>query len=275
MTATDTRKDGLKSVKELIAERPDVDNTDVYERLRSIQDALWAKIRGAFELELDPATERFQPYQSLDGAAQGALHGFVGPQVDWAIYSWVGNPKLSFCNMHITVWMGPQTDLPHFALALGTFPVTFFLMDYIPRVDIAAQPEYLDRYLQPANERYLALHNDKRIQPFISQSAFVRCAVTNAGYNFISPPGTEGVLDLIEDVSHEFLDRWLGWADAAAPVPEAERAALAARDLAIRRNNAERDPANVVVERIYGAELTDALVRGLWGGDRTLPCPGL
>jgi hypothetical protein len=270
MSSPDDRKANLKSVKELIAESPNVDNTAVFEQLRAIQDALWAKITGRFDLTMDPSTLPHQPYYSLDRNAMGNLCGYTGPEVDWAVCSWVGNPKLSFCNMHITLWMGPQTRLPHLAFAFGTFPVVFFLMDYIPRVDVRVEPEYLDRYLAPANERYLALQNDKRLMPFISQSTFVRAAVSAVGYNFISPPGTPGVLELIDETAHEFLDRWLSWVDAAEAAPESERAALAARDLAIRRNNAERDPANVVVERAYGKDLTDALVRGLWGGDRVL-----
>ena len=265
---TDTRKSNLKSVKELIAENPNVDNSAVFAQLRAIQDALWAKITARFALTMDASTLPHQPYHSLDGNAEGNLCGYTGPEVDWAVCSWVGNPALSFCNMHITLWMGPQTKVPHLAFAFGTFPVVFFLMDYVPRTDVRVEPDYLDQYMIPANEKYLALQNDQRLMPYISQSVFVRAAVSPIGLNFISPPGTPGVIELIEEAAHEHLDRWLRWVDEAAPVPEAERAALAARDLAIRRNVADRDPANVVVERAYGKELTDALVRGLWGGDR-------
>ena len=130
------------------------------------------------------------------------------------------------------------------------------------------QPEYLDKYLMPANERFLELQADKRLMPFISRSAFVREAVSSIGLNFISQPGTEGVVEIFEQNAHAMLDRWLGWVDEAEPVPEAERAALAARDLTIRRNFAERDPANNVGEALFGKEMTARLVRGLWGGDR-------
>ena len=53
----------------------------------------------------------------------------------------------------------------------------------------------------------------------------------------------------------------------------AARAALAERDLLIRRTITERDPANVVVDKLFGAELGKRLVCQLWGGDRKLPRP--
>ena len=57
-------------------------------------------------------------------------------------------------------------------------------------------------------------------------------------------------------------------------MPEANRAALAERDLYVRREICERDPANVVVDNLFGEELGRYLVKTLWGGTRTLPRPG-
>ena len=56
---------------------------------------------------------------------------------------------------------------------------------------------------------------------------------------------------------------------------EDEQEALAERDLAVRRNVAELDPANEMAVRYFGQEQTDALVRTLWGGDRRIPRPGV
>jgi len=267
----DNRQDNLKSVRELIAERPDLDNTATFLQLRAIQDEVWAKIAARFALDRDASTLPFESYASPDGAATGTLQGYTGPEMDWAIKSWIGNPARSFCNLHITLWLGPQTRVPHFGLACGTFPVIFFFLDYLPRLDVRLQPEYMDRYLQPVNERFLQLQADTRLKPFISQTTFVRAAVSPVGLNFIAPPNTPGVVETFRDCAHEMVDRWLGWMNDPEVVPEAERAALAADDLALRRNIAERDPANVVAEQIYGKAMADSLVRGLWGGDRVTP----
>ena len=267
MSESESRTDNLKSVVELIAERPSVDNTDVFERLKSIQSALWAKIENRFpDLKLHESTKQFQPYQSLDGNAKGDLKGFTSSEIEWAVCSWVGNPKMSFCNLHITIWMKEHTYLPHLAFACGTFPVFFSLLDYIPRVEPTVHPDYMKKYLEPSNERFLQMQNDKRFMPFISQSTFVRFAVSAIGMNLISPPNTEGTVDTFEELANEHFDRWLTWSKETDEVPAEKRLEIAHRDLAIRRNTAELDPANVLVEKIYGKELVDDLVKGLWGG---------
>jgi Red chlorophyll catabolite reductase (RCC reductase) len=269
MSETGNRTDNLKSVIELIEERPTVDNSDVFERLKLIQTSLWAKIENRFpDLILHASTTQFQPYQSLDGNAKGNLKGFTSSEIEWAVCSWVGNPKMSFCNLHITIWMKEHTYLPHLVFACGTFPVLFFLLDYIPRVEPTVNPDYMQKYLEPSNERFLQMQQDKRFMPFISQSAFVRFAVSAIGMNFISPPNTVGTVERFEELAHEHFDRWLGWSKESDEVASEKRSEIAARDLAIRRNTAELDPANVLVEKIYGKELVDDLVKGLWGGIR-------
>ena len=271
MSQKAAKDDNLKSVRELIAERPEIDNSAVFEQLRGIQDSLWNKITDRFsDLRLDPSTSKLQPYHSLDNEAHGNLAGYVGSDVDWGVCSWVGNPARSFCNLHITVWMRPEHRIPHLAMACGTFPVFFFLLDYIPRVEPTVYPEYMQKYLEPANKRYLELNDDERFMPFISQSVFVRSAVSSIGYNFISQPGTVGSVEKFDELSHEFFDRWLKWSQEEDRFDEGIRDDVAKRDLAIRKNTAELDPANVVVEKMYGEDLTRQLVRGLWGGDREL-----
>lgn len=269
MSETAAKTDNLKSVRELIAETPNFDNTETFQKLRGIQDKLWAKIENRFpDLSLHDSTKKFQPYQSLDGSAKGDLKGFTSSEVDWAVCSWVGNPKLSFCNLHITIWMKEHTYLPHLALACGTFPVFFFLLDYIPRFEPTVHPEYMQKYCEPANQTFLQMQDDKRFMPFISQSTFVRFAVSAVGINVISPPNTEGTVDKFEELATAHFDRWLEWSKTPDAVPAEKQAEIAFRDLAIRRNTAELDPANVVVEKIYGKELTDGLVKGLWGGEK-------
>ncbi len=269
MSKTENRDDNLKSVVELIAERPMVDNSDVFEQLKSIQSSLWAKITNRFpDLKLHDSTKQFQPYQSLDGSAKGDLKGFTSSEIEWAVCSWVGNPKMSFCNLHITIWMKPDSYLPHLGFACGTFPVFFFFLDYIQRAEPKVNPTYIEKYMQPANERFLQLNADKRFMPFVSQSIFVREAVSSIGLNFISPPNTEGTIETFAEAADEYFERWLDWSKNPEAVPEEKRAEIASRDLAIRRNTAELDPANVLVEKIYGKDLTDALVKGLWGGGR-------
>ena len=52
----------------------------------------------------------------------------------------------------------------------------------------------------------------------------------------------------------------MGWVAEGDPVPEAERAALAARDAKVRATIIDRDPANVLAVRALGQEFTDELL---------------
>jgi hypothetical protein len=269
-----TTGDNLKSVRQLIDEQPDVDNTAVYEQLCAIQDELWGRLRARFSLVPDASTERFQPYTSPDGSASGTLAAWSGPEMDWAVYGRVGNPAKSFCNLNINVWLGPQTRVPHLMFQFGTFPVPFFYMDYFPRVHFLTTPGYMDHYFDQANAQFLELMKDERLEPFISQSTYVRALMSPVALCFIARPDATGLVELIRANATQFFDRWLAWVDDAEPVRRQDYAELARRDLELRRHAAERDPANVVPERIYGTELASAVVRALWGGQRVLPRPG-
>jgi hypothetical protein len=272
---TSTSGDNLKSVSQLVDEQPNVDNTALYNELCAIQDELWGRLRNRFSLVADASTARFQPYTSPDGTASGTLAAWSGPEVDWAVYGRVGNPAKSFCNLNINFWLGPQTRVPHLMFQFGTFPAPFFYMDYFPRVHYLTTPGYMDRYFDQANAQFIELMKDPRLKPFISQSTYVRALMSPVALCFIAERGTPGIADSIRANATRFLDRWLAWVDDAEPVRRHDYADLAHRDLELRRHAAERDPANVVPERIYGTALASACVRALWGGERKLPRPGI
>lgn len=264
----------IKSVVEMLDERPPMDNLPVFNQLWEVSKALRKKVEARFALTPDASTKDFQPFEGLPGTgARGAQYTFSGPEIDWFVHSWIGNPEHGFCNMHITVWLGPQIRAPHFGLALATVPDLFFYMDYIPRVDLMTDLAYLDRYYEPLNTRYLDLRKRPELAYFTSKSLYVRQALSETAYCYTAAPTPENIA-LAGTLAHEMMDGWLKMVAEAEPTPAEAQAALAARDLAIRRNIAERDPANVVGDRLFGKPMADRLVRGLWGGDRVLPRPG-
>ncbi len=166
--------DTTKSIAEMVAERPAVDNQDVFDALWAITSELKAKVDARFELTPDPCSAEFQPYQAAGSGAKGFLSTFAGPEIDWLVYSWIGTPGTSFTNMHLTINLGPQTLVPNFGFALGTAPDIFMYMDYLPRVDFWSDTDYLDRYYEPANQRFLQLRRDPRFSPFVSQDLSMR-----------------------------------------------------------------------------------------------------
>jgi hypothetical protein len=262
----------LTSIADMVDDRPTVDNQELFDTLWGITQELYDKVADRFELTNDPSTTDLQPYKALHGEAKGFLRGMSGPEIDWLILSWIGTPGTSFTNMHLTVSLGPHINVPHFGFALGTAPDIFMYMDYVPRTDLLADLDYLDTYYEPVNPSHLKLKADERFSPFVSQNLYMRQAQSHTSHCYIVKPTPE-TITIVRDLAHEMLNRWLGWVDRAPPVPEADRPALAARDLHVRRAICERDPANSIGTRLFGEEMTNRLVRGLWGGDRELPRP--
>lgn len=263
----------LKSVIELVEENPSVDNRAVFERLWGITEKMIARIHQRFDTQLDPCCEVFQDYRTLSSTAgEGSLKAYSGKEIDWLIHSYIGSPEASFTNMHITISLGPQYLVPNFGFALGTIPDLFLYMDYIPRTDLLLDIDYADKYYEDVNEEFLQLQADARFKPFISRDLYTRIAMTPTAVGYCADRDPD-VIDLVERIAHQRLDRWLRWVDEAEQTPLEIRQKLMQRDEQIRRNICERDPANNLAERLFGEETAHKMVATLWGGNRTLPRP--
>jgi hypothetical protein len=267
-----------KSTRSLIDEidaRPGVDNSAAFEMLWGLLGTLFERVSDRFELEADPSTADLQPYSAIDGSgAGGYLSTFTGPEIDWLVFSWVGNPRMSFTNMHLTVSLSAALEAPNLGLAFGTTPDLFMYMDFVPRVDLAAHPDYMDKYYGELNEHHLRLHENPDLSTFISRDLYMRVTQTPASICFTAAD-TPDNRATVQSTANGLMDAWLGNVDKSGRLPTGERPAQAERDLFIRREIASRDPMNEMVERMYGPELAARLVKALWGGDRVLPGPRL
>jgi hypothetical protein len=265
-----------KSTRSLIDEidaRPSVDNQQTFDTLWGILGELFEKVSARFELTPDASTADLQPYTAIDGSdAGGYLSTFAGPDIDWLVFSWVGNPRMSFTNMHLTISLSSKYDAPNLGLAFGTTPDLFMYMDYVPRKDLASNPDYMDKYYSELNEEHLKLHDDEGLTTFISRDLYMRATQTPASI-CITAQDTEQNMQTIRDSAHKLLDQWLANVEKSALLPESERPAQARRDEFIRKEIALRDPMNEMVVRMYGEELASKLVNALWGGGRSLPRP--
>jgi len=265
----------LTPIIDMVEASPNVDNRETFEKLWSILAEMDARIQQRFELTLDPCSERFADYREISTSADGAegsLKTYTGPEVDWYVHSYIGSPESTFTNMHITLSLGPQTLVPNFGFALGTVPDLFMYMDYIPRVELMPNLEYVDKYYSDVNEEFLSLQEDERFNPFISRDLYTRVAMTPTAVGYTAKAEPE-VLDKVHGIALERLDRWLKWVDEAPATPVADRPAIAQRDQQIRQNICQRDPANNLGDKLFGKETAQAMVATLWGGSRTLPRP--
>jgi hypothetical protein len=258
------------SVEDLVDANPNIDNSATFDRLWAITNAMFERVKARFELTMDPCTADLQPYAGKDGAS-GYLAAYAGPEIDWLVHSWTGNPKASFTNMHLTINLGAHIDVPSFGFALGTMPDIFWYMDTMPRKELVSHPEYADAYWSgEPNKALFAQLAQEGFSPFVSRDVYTRASLSPSAFCF-SAVINDGTIASIEAASHAALDRWLGFVDAAVPLPMEQRGALAQRDVFLRRTICERDPANSLAARLFGDELTDRLVATLWGGTRTLP----
>ncbi|MEV6968226.1 oxidoreductase [Hamadaea sp. NPDC051192] len=262
----------LQHVEDMVDNAPQIDVHDTFHQFQEILAELKAKIDARFELQRDPSTLDLEQYGSYPDGPGGSLAAYSGPEVDWMVHSWLGNPAASFANLHLTVWLGPQIRVPHLGIALLVWPEGWFYIDGVPRTNLMVDGDYYDRYYAGLDEAWLAHRADPEFEYFVSRAGFIRASLSPTAYCY-SFPRNERTIGVVRGILTDYVDRWLRWVDEAEPVPAADRAAQAELDLAIRRNIAERDPANVMGVRYFGQETTDRLVRGLWGGDRTLDRP--
>ena len=261
----------LTSIKDMVDNTPVTDRQSTFDQLWALTGELFERVQARFALEQDPSSMDLCPYQGFEGAS-GYLANYSGPEVDWLTHSWTGNPKASFTNMHLTVGLGPQVDVPHLGFALGTTPDFFVYMDYLPRRDLWANPDYADKYYGEANTAYLKMQAEAGFRPFVSHDFYTRVAQSPASICVGAPVNDENMA-VIRAAAHAHIDQWFRMLDQAHVVPLDQRAALAERDLHIRRSITERDPANCVVDKLFGPELGQRLVGQLWGRDRQLPRP--
>ena len=275
--------DTLNTVVEILDDRGEVDNRATFDALWSIMSAQKARIAERFELTADPGYADLASYGGPDGDGgtgwRGELNAFSGADMDWMVHSWMGDPETGFTNMHLTCWLGPQVGVPHLAFAWGTLPDLWFYQDYLPRTDLLVDYDYLQKYYGPTNDRFLELKADGGLSYFTSRTLVVRQHVSQTAYCFVVKGGdgqvsAEERIEQIGRLAEQRVTDWLAMVDAAEAVPADERGALAERDLHVRRLIAETDPANVLGERYYGAELTGRLVGALWGAERRLDRPG-
>ncbi|MEH6549366.1 MAG: hypothetical protein V7711_15480 [Pseudomonadales bacterium] len=249
-----------KTIDQFLAENPDVDVSNAWERCWGILTDVKEKIASRYTgLQLHPECAGREYYKSPNGEFEGSFKAWNGPGMDWLVSSWLGNRKASILDMNATAWLGQETDVPHFVMVFGTIPKLFFYFDFTPRCNLMVNPDYLAKYYEPINERYLALRGNTNFQWSVSHGSYMR-SLTNPSTQSLMGDLNDSNISILEDYAYGMLDTWLGWLDNAQPVPEAQRAAQQEYDFTVRRLGYELDPMNKLAVQVFGEGEVDNML---------------
>jgi hypothetical protein len=249
-----------KTIDQFLAENPDVDVSQAWERCWGILHDIKEKIAARFPaLELEPNCVGREYYTSPNGEFEGSMQAWSGAGVDWLVNSWLGNRKASILDMNATAFLDQQTDVPHFVMVFGTIPKLFFYFDFTPRKNLMTDPDYLRKYYEPINEAYLALRGDTNFQWSVSHGTYMR-SLTNPSTQSLMGDLTNENISVLEDYAYKMLDMWMGWLDQAQPVTADQRAQQQEYDYTVRRLGYELDPMNKLAEQVFGADKVEEML---------------
>jgi hypothetical protein len=257
-----------KTIDQFLAENPDVDVSKAWERCWGILHDIKTRIAGRFPaLEPEPNCVGREYYTSPNGEFEGSMQAWSGTGVDWLVNSWLGNRKASILDMNATAFLDQQTDVPHFVMVFGTIPKLFFYFDFTPRKNIYVDADYIERYYEPINEAYLALRGNTNFQWSVSHGTYMR-SLTNPSTQSLMGELSDSNVSILEDYSYSMLDTWLGWLDAATPIPQEQRAAQQAYDYTVRRLGYERDPMNKLAGQVFGEDKVEEMLNVRKGAEQ-------
>ena len=242
-----------KTIDQFLAENPDIDVSQAWERCWGILKQVKERIAARFVLEIYPECIDREYYTSPNGEFEGSFQAWTGPGLDWLVNSWLGNRKASILDMNATAFLDQDTDVPHLIMVFGTIPRLFFYFDFTPRRNLMVDPEYLDKYYEPINKEYLALRGHKNFQWSVSHGAYMR-SLTNPSTQSLTAELNNTNIDILEEYAERMLTRWFTWLDAAEPLPESARAAQQDYDFTVRRLGYERDPMNKLAVQVFGRD---------------------
>lgn len=262
-----TQANDVRSVAERLDQGGAGDVTALHLFIKKGMKVLSDKLYAAFPVKAHPSAAPYKSFKDAKGAMIGEINASSGSPIDWCIDSFIASLGMGFCNHHLTTYLDSTVRVPHLGLAIGTIPQLFFYCDLVPRSDLWVNTAEMDQYHARFNDRSLKIVADKRFTPFVSREIYIREALSPTAVCIQGEASESNVADCLK-MAEETIDQWIAWVKSAEPVPQAERAALAARDERVRKNICWRDPANVVAERVLGKEMTDNLVRVLSGEAR-------
>lgn len=250
-----------------------VDTSETFAAVLATRDTAWQMVNKRLSLREDLRCADLHEFSDLQGEPVGKIRTYTGDEspVDWVIHSNIGLPKNTFTNIHLTVYLNDTVDVPHLGMAFGTLPDAFFYVDPMPRREPLSYPDYVQEYLAPLNDTYMALQQEifeAGIKPLVPAMPFIRASLSPLALAGVTP--LDFYREKVEPKVLSYVNYWLDMVEHARQVEDPEeRAALKQRDTLIRRNIVNLDPANPIAERLVGKATADRLVRILCAEERS------
>ena len=254
MNATASKQSDVKTIHEFLADNPNIDVSRQWERCWEIHGRIADRIISHFGAKLHPISQGAEYYTSPDKQMEGAFFGYTARDVDWFVRSWLGNRKASIIDMNINVALGQETQVPNLMIIFGTVPNLLFYADYVPRVDLKVNEDYVNRYYSgDVNTDYLAFRKNTDFVWSASHGPIIRAHAV------------PGVLQL-HHCAHRRAHRpvrglpqpvrrpLVRFYDEAPRLSPEQRDAQQAYDFTYRDYTNRSDPMNVLAERVFGKE---------------------
>jgi hypothetical protein len=249
-----SKQSDVKTIHEFLADNPNVDVSKQWERCWDIHSKIAEKIIKRFDAKLHPISEGADYYTSPDGQMEGSFFGYTGTDMDWFVRAWIGNRKASIIDMNINVVLGQETQVPNLMLIFGTVPNLLFYADYVPRVDLKVNEDYVNKYYSgDVNQDYLDFRANTDFVWSASHGPIIRGMQSPVCSSYITELNDDH-LDACEAYLTRFVERWFGWLDEADKLPADQRDGQQKYDFTYREYTNRSDPMNVLVDRVFGSE---------------------
>lgn len=239
---------------------------------RPIYNDLWLIIEECRTLidekvGLKQAPTLVSTFQSPDAKCKGLVSAYQGGKVDW-VTTCKFFSDLGFGNLRIDGWLDRSTRAPHLAVHLCiVFNVIFIYINLVPRTNLILDDEYNDLvYGSELND----IHNQCNLdfKPYFSKSHVVKAFMNSPTTLLYTMKYNKKNFQKVRDIATKYTKKWLDLAYSDNPILLKNSKDIQAELLKIdvrTRQFCGRDPDTKNVANILGLDLTDKLVRTLWG----------
>ena len=219
-------------------------------------------------------------FTTEDGKCEASVAGYKGGRIDWITTCKFFSSELGFGNLRIDGWANRETRAPHVAVHLCiVFNVLFIYIGCPPRTNLVLDDAYNDHVYgsgrdsiggKSLNDLHVQCVEDKKFKQYVSKSHVVNAFMVAPTTLLYTIPMSKKNFGKVRELSMQYMRAWLemlsetdGVLMEGIETKEVQKELL---QLDVRtRQFCGRDPDTKNVANIFGLEMTDKLVRTLWG----------